>query len=122
VPNIFHVDRNKSVNFHAHRGAKNQQRCCFDRQHPETGDWERMGQEFYYNNSKGSFASISDPTDWKLTIQSDGGGDNWRESKVRTKDHGNDSVYYESDDTSKDDNAEDLDYDDLIVEVSLYQE
>ena len=77
-----------------------------------------MGDNYYYNNATGSFGAISDPSDWRITIQNDQDSpDNWADSTVR-REAGSDSsqgIRFRSND-----NFNDEDFDDLVVEVGLY--
>lgn len=115
----FHVDRNKSVNFRSVRNATNQQRFSLERLHPDTGQWERMGDEYYHNDRSGTFGPLAEPTDWRITIQNDQGSSHWTDSPVRREagPSGPDSIRYRSNDSSG--WNPDQDFDDLVVDVSF---
>lgn len=121
MPQTFHVEPNKTVNFRAERRAYNQQRFYLDRKDPDTGAWERMGDEYVYVDTSygGTFSPLSVSTDWMITIENDGGASNWRESKYKELGDGTKTITYRSDDSALDSNSADGDYDDLVVVITL---
>jgi hypothetical protein len=116
---IFSVPANMAVEVVSDRNAKFEQRFTLERSHTQRQPWERVGEPYYYNNTRSLFKPIREWSLWKIRIESDGSTGEWRESRIIEIRDGGGQITYVSDDVNLKTGRGDGDYDDLVVKINL---